>query len=182
MICVKIRIAILELFHPLTSFLTNGITRSIALSENAIAVRVILTFRRQRLRLFDLAGLTSSDLIFLLSSVRCWQWNALQPNWWKGSCWSVVGYTNKQVCLDHWRWYCQPPTSQAVVFRPCLPAQCIVENHTTGNDGPRELWRDNIKEWTGRPLSSLLHIILRIAENRTRWATIATEAWSSLVG
>ena len=32
--------------------------------------------------------------------------------------------------------------------------------------------RDNIKEWTGQSLSSLLHI----ADNRSRWAAITTEA------
>jgi len=37
---------------------------------------------------------------------------------------------------------------------------------------PRKSWKDNIKEWTGQSMSSLL----RVAEDRDRWATIAAEA------
>jgi len=37
---------------------------------------------------------------------------------------------------------------------------------------PRKLWKDNIEEWTGQSMSSLL----RVAEDRDRWATIAAEA------
>ena len=37
---------------------------------------------------------------------------------------------------------------------------------------PRKSWKDNIKEWTGQSMSSLL----RIADNRIRWVVIAADA------
>jgi hypothetical protein len=37
---------------------------------------------------------------------------------------------------------------------------------------PRKSWRDNIKEWTGQSMSSLL----RVAEDRRRWAAVTAEA------
>ena len=38
--------------------------------------------------------------------------------------------------------------------------------------GPRESWNDNIREWMGQSMSSLL----RLAGDRRRWAAITTEA------
>ena len=37
---------------------------------------------------------------------------------------------------------------------------------------PRKSWKENIKEWTGQSMSSLL----RVAEDRRRWAAITAEA------
>ena len=37
---------------------------------------------------------------------------------------------------------------------------------------PGKSWKDNIKEWTGQLMSSLL----RVAEDRRRWAAITVEA------
>ena len=50
---------------------------------------------------------------------------------------------------------------------------------------PRRSWKDNTKEWTGQSMSSLL----RIADERVRWAVIAADtsvgvpndAWASWV-
>ena len=37
---------------------------------------------------------------------------------------------------------------------------------------PRKSWKDNIEEWTGQSMSSLLYV----AADRRRWATITAEA------
>ena len=36
---------------------------------------------------------------------------------------------------------------------------------------PRKSWKDNIKEWTGQSVSSML----RITDDRGRWAVLAAE-------
>ena len=40
------------------------------------------------------------------------------------------------------------------------------------NPRPRKSWHDNIKEWTGQSISSML----RIADDGSRWAAITAEA------
>ena len=65
--------------------------------------------------------------------------------------------------------------SQVMVW-PCLPSRYAAKQRTV--DGscrrgrPRKSRRDNSKEWTSQTLS----LLLRIADDRSRWITIAAEA------
>ena len=65
------------------------------------------------------------------------------------------------------------------MVRPCLSPWYAAEDHTTGLRGRKasqrkttKSWKDNIKEWTGQSISSLLCV----AEDRRRWAAITAEA------
>ena len=42
----------------------------------------------------------------------------------------------------------------------------------------QKLWKDNVKEWTGQSMSSLLHI----ADDRSQWAAIKVEATQRRLG
>ena len=73
---------------------------------------------------------------------------------------------------------CQAP--QVIMVRSCLPSWYAAENYAVQRtiDGSRRTgksgksWKDHIKKWTGQLLSSFL----RIADDRSRWATITPEA------
>ena len=89
-------------------------------------------------------------------------------------------YGNRSISSpDVKSFYCQ--ASQAIIVRPRLSSRYAAEDHTTRNSGwyrrrrwrPRKSWKDNIKEWTGQSMPSLL----RIADDRDRWPVIASDAW-----
>ena len=68
---------------------------------------------------------------------------------------------------------------QDSLVRKCLSSQYAGKIILQGTDDgsrprgrPRKSWRENIRERTGHSLSSLL----RIADDRSRWATIAADA------
>ena len=102
--------------------------------------------------------------------------------------------SNKRICMSTGQYPCRTSgaftanrqASQAIMVRPCLSTQYAAEDHTTRNSGRQTsqtktssiMEGHNIKEWTGQSMSSLL----RIADDRGRWAVIAADAsvcWST---
>ena len=80
--------------------------------------------------------------------------------------------------------------TQVIMARSCLPSRyatkiilqgTVDDSRRTGRQ--QKSWKDNIKEWTGQSLS----LLLRIADDRSRWAIIAAQtsvgvpngAWAS---
>ena len=70
--------------------------------------------------------------------------------------------------------------SQVIMVRACLPSRCVAKiiqqepgDSSRRRGRPRKSWRDNIKEWTSQSLSSLL----RIADERSRWATTTEQPY-----
>ena len=81
------------------------------------------------------------------------------------------------------------PFSETLQLMHCQFNKIILQGSVDGKrrrGRPRKSWKDNIKEWPGQSMSSLL----RVAENRRRWAAVTAEvsvggysndAWASRV-
>ena len=115
------------------------------------------------------------------------------PSLWKQmlqeDAWHIIQTTqNKRIYTAIGQYPCRTSgtfivnrrSSQVIIVPPCLPSRYAVKIIPQGTvDGgrrrrrPCKSCRDNIKEWTGQPLSSLL----RITDGKCRWATIAAEAF-----
>ena len=68
--------------------------------------------------------------------------------------------------------------TREIMVRPCLSSRYAAEDYATRTvDGsrrrgrPRKSWKDDIEEWTGQSMSSLLHMM----DDRGR-SVIATDA------
>ena len=77
----------------------------------------------------------------------------------------TTNYSSAKNIRDVANFYCQRQASQVVMVWPRLPsryaAKIILQGTADGSrcrGRPRKSWRDNINEWTGQSLSTLLRI------------------------